>query len=117
MLLKEREVIFAEQQALEDRLAGVNDALAKFDVFEGKSVGARGSRAPAAKGSRKGSKRDGIIEVIKANPAGLTRGELLEKMGLRGNKSAEMSVSNALTGLAKAKRIVRNGGKYIAASA
>jgi hypothetical protein len=38
------------------------------------------------------------MQVIKDNPSGLTRGEILERMGLKGDKSGEMSVSNALTG-------------------
>ncbi len=55
------------------------------------------------------------MEVIKANPAGLTRGELLEKMGLKGDKSGEMSVSNALTALSKTSQVRREDGKYLAA--
>jgi len=33
-------------------------------------------------------------------------------MGLKGNKSGEMSVSNALTALTKAKEVVRAEGRY-----
>jgi hypothetical protein len=36
--------------------------------------------------------------------AGLSRGEIRERMGLKGNKSGEMSVSDALTALTKAGR-------------
>ena len=46
---------------------------------------------------------------------GLTRGEILEKMGLKGNKSGEMSVSNALTALTKNNQVRRDGRKYLAA--
>jgi hypothetical protein len=45
--------------------------------------------------------------VIKANPDGLARGEILEKMGLKGDKSGKMSVSNALTALTKNGQVVR----------
>jgi hypothetical protein len=55
------------------------------------------------------------MQVIKDNPSGLTRGEILERMGLKGDKSGEMSVSNALTALTKANRVVRRDGKYVAA--
>jgi hypothetical protein len=48
--------------------------------------------------------------------AGLSRGEILEKMGLKGDKSGEMSVSNALTALTKRNEVRRAGGKYHAAS-
>jgi hypothetical protein len=43
---------------------------------------------------------------------GLSRGEILEHMGLKGDKSGEMSVSNALTALAKSNQVHREGGKY-----
>lgn len=46
---------------------------------------------------------------------GLTRGEILEKMGLKGDKLGEMSVSNALTALTKSNQVRRNGArKYVA---
>jgi hypothetical protein len=46
-------------------------------------------------------------------PQGLTRSELLDRLGLKGRKSTEMSVSNALTVLTKANQLVRREGKYI----
>jgi len=35
-------------------------------------------------------------------------------MGLKGNKTGEMSVSNALTALTKSKQVIRRDRKYIA---
>jgi hypothetical protein len=37
-------------------------------------------------------------------------------MGLKGDKAGEMSVSNALTALAKGNQVRREGGKYYAAT-
>jgi hypothetical protein len=118
-LNKERETIFSQQQELEGKLAEINREFAAIEAYEAAKTGkapARKTTGTRAASSRKGSKRDGIMEVIKANPAGLTRGELLEKMGLKGDKSGEMSVSNALTALSKGNQIARNDEKkYIAA--
>jgi hypothetical protein len=36
-------------------------------------------------------------------------------MGLKGNKSGEMSVSNAVTALTKANQVTRRNGRYAAA--
>jgi hypothetical protein len=47
---------------------------------------------------------------------GLSRGEILERMGLKGDKSGEMSVSNALTALTKRNEVRREGGRYLPAS-
>jgi alkylation response protein AidB-like acyl-CoA dehydrogenase len=51
------------------------------------------------------------MELIRSAP-GLSRAEILEKMGLKGDKSGEMSVSNALTALTKTMQVRREGGKY-----
>jgi hypothetical protein len=56
------------------------------------------------------------MQVIKDNPSGLTRGEILERMGLKGDKPGEMSVSNALTALTKSSQIARRDGKYVASA-
>ena len=110
-LLQQREHIFNQQQELQRQLDEVNGMLAKFDVFEGKATP---SRRGGSRQMRRGSKREEILQVIRAGN-GLSRGEILERMGLKGNKSGEMSVSNALTALTKANEVTRQGGKYVAA--
>jgi hypothetical protein len=114
-LLAQRETIFTLQADLQRQLDEVNGMLAKFDVFEGKAARPSQARARRSSGTRRGSKRDGILQAIKGSVGGLTRGEILEKMGLRGNKSGEMSVSNALTALTKGNQVRRDGGKYVTA--
>ncbi len=114
----EREQVFSQQPELEQKLAAINNELRAIDAYEAAKTGK--AMAPAATGrgrgrqrqTRRGSRRESILRVIRGNPAGLSRGELLEKMGLRGDKSGEMSVSNALTGLTKAGQVSREGGKY-----
>jgi len=117
-LTKEREAIFSQQQELEQKLAEIKKEMRAIDAYEaakkpGRTNGTRRTQ------SRRGSKRDGVMEIIKAHPAGLTRGELLEMMHMKGDKSAEMSVSNALTALTKGNQIRRNDAKkyVLAASA
>ena len=112
-LLQQREGIFNQQADLQRQLDEVNGMLRKFDAFEGKAAparqaGARGTRA------RRGSKREQLLQVIREGN-GLTRGAILEKMGLKGNKSGEMSVSNALTALTKGNQVARREGKYVVA--
>jgi hypothetical protein len=115
-LLQRREAIFNQQQDLQRQLDEVNEMLRKFDVFEGKAVQPRAEprRMRRAAGGRRGSKREELLKIIRAGD-GLSRGQILEKMGLKGNKSGEMSVSNALTALTKAHQVFRRDGKYVAA--
>ena len=113
----ELETIHKEQRGLQEKLEKIHTELRAIEAYEaaksGKAARARASsyrRAP----SRQGSKREQLMKVIR-DGLGLTRGEILEKMGLKGNKSGEMSVSNALTALTKGNQVARRDGKYHAA--
>lgn len=121
----EREKLIAQQRELEEKLGGLNRELSAVDAYEAAKAGTllapvvsngrRGSRGrkPQGTGTRiRGSKRDALLKVIRAHK-GVTRGEILQEMGLKGNKSGEMSVSNALTALIKANQIHRENGKYL----
>jgi len=123
----ERKGLIAQQRDVDKKLADIGRELGAIGAYETAKTGkaakpaaaaplkARAARKAATTRGRRGSKRDAIMEVIKANPAGLSRGELLAKMGLKGDKSGEMSVSNALTALTKGKQVARKDGKYVAA--
>jgi hypothetical protein len=115
-LLQQREAILAQQQDLQRQLDELDDMLSKFDVFEGKGQQRKQTRSTGTRrgSGRRGSKRDELLRVIREG-GGLTRGEILEKMGLKGNKSGEMSVSNALTALTKNNQVRRDGRAYHAA--
>lgn len=114
-LQAEREAIFNQQHELEQKLAAINHEMRAIDAYEAAKSGkaapvARQARAPR---TRTGSKREQLLQII-TGAGGLSRGEILEKMGLKGNKSAEMSVSNALTALTKAGQVIRDASrKYI----
>jgi hypothetical protein len=90
-----------------------NETLAKFDVFEGNPSRQSGPRR--AQQGRRSSRRDGIMGALADIPHGLSRGEILDKLGLKGNKQGEMSVSNALKALTKTNQVVRKDGKYVVA--
>jgi hypothetical protein len=65
----------------------------------------------ARQAARRGSRREALLQVIR-DGGGLSRGEILDRMGLKGDKSGEMSVSNALTALTKSNQLPRREGKY-----
>src|ERR1700674_4096185 len=103
-LRAEREQIFTQQHELESKLAAINNEMRAIDAYEaakaGKPAMTRQPRGPRARPQvRRGSKREALMQVINDNPSGLTRGEILERMSLKGDKAGEMSVSNARPGL------------------
>jgi len=118
-LHREREAIFNQQQELQNKLADLNRELAAIDAYEAAKIGKQPSpqvqRIAGRRQGRRGSRREALLQLIGQFPEGLTRGEILERMGLKGDKSGEMSVSNALTALTKRNQVSRIGGKYRAA--
>jgi hypothetical protein len=110
-LLAERQELESQQQAIQAQIDELDVMLTKFDVFEGKQARKGGDRRT---GGRANSKRDELLKLITSSK-GVSRGEILEKMGLKGNKAGEMSVSNALTALTKSKQVARKDRKYVAA--
>jgi hypothetical protein len=112
-LRAEREQVFNQQEELQRKLDAVNREFAAMEAYETTKTGkvtrqTAASRQPRA---RRGSRREALLELIRQSD-GLSRGELLERMGLKGDKSGEMSVSNALTALTKSNQVHREGGKY-----
>ncbi len=54
-----------------------------------------------------------MLQVIGGEPNGLSRGQIFERMAIKGDKTAEKSVSNALTVLTKNNQVSRREGKYV----
>jgi hypothetical protein len=119
-LHREREAVFDQQHELERKLADINRELAAIDAYEAAKTGKQVSLQPqrmtgGRRQARRGSRREALLQLIGNNPDGLTRREILERLGLKGDTSGEMSVSNALTALIKGNQLSRDGGKYRAA--
>ena len=130
-LNREREEILNQQKDLENKLTEINREFAAIDAYEAAKTGkaatpSRQPRAPRKSGMpikqlsvdtgarpQTGTRREAILKVIEENPSGLSRGEILERIGLKGNKSAQKSVSNALTALTKNSQVLRREGKYV----
>ena len=98
-LRAERERIFNQQEELQRKLDEINREFAAIEAYESAKTGkaARGGSAPAGRQqrARRGSRREELLNLIRGGN-GLSRGEILERMGLKGDKSGEMSVSTRL---------------------
>ena len=131
VIRNERQILNRERDELQKRLAEVERELAAIDAYEtatGKAKSAstqkaRSRRAPTKKtkrnqpkaATRRGAKREALLQVLRENPEGLRRSEILVRLGVKGNKSGETSVSNALTALTKTNQLARQDGKYLPA--
>jgi hypothetical protein len=125
-LNRERDAILNQQKELENKLTEINFELTAIDAYEAAKTGkaampTRRPNSPTKSGAtiepralpQPGTRREALLQVIGENPNGLSRGEIFECMGLKGNKSVEKSVSNALTALTKNNLVFRRDGKYV----
>ena len=119
---KARKEALASKAAVDKELASLARELAALDAYQqakGTSVRRATAKRGPAKASRRpgrrGEKRQAVLDLIQNNPVGLSRGEILNQMGVKGNRSAEQSVSNALSALKKSAKVNSREGKYVPA--
>lgn len=110
-ITKLKEEAHGRRKTIDDEIAGYDHELKRFDAYE--NFGKTKQSTRTGTGTRRGSRQDGIIELLTANTDGMTRGELLEKMGVTGDKTAGQSISNALANMKKAGKLGRSKeGRY-----
>ena len=120
-LTKARDAALSRKNRLERELSEIESelgAIMAYDQAKKKSTvgSAKAGRRPAARtGGRapRGEKRRAVLELIQRS-GGLTRGEILSNLGVKGDKSSEQSVSNALTALKKQNLVASKDRKYVA---
>jgi hypothetical protein len=118
-LLQEREKYLADQRRAAELIKAVDVELKAISAYEQARRPAHSSMPPSSRSTDRHPRRAGVRAVvlgaIAAADDGLTRGDIIERLGLHGDKSGEMSVSNALSALVRTSRVVREGGRYVPA--
>lgn len=102
---------------LETKLADIHKEMRAITAYEDAKQD-KPARAPrstkASSRAPRGSKREEILAVIQKTP-GISRGEIIDTLGIKGQKGQEQGVSNALAAMKKAGTITAEDGKYRAA--
>src|SRR5579859_6030224 len=84
----ERQQLLHQQRELEHKLDAITKEFAAIEAYEtaktGKSARGGGASGNRPRTARRGSKREELMNVIR-DGNGLSRGEILEKMGLKGD--------------------------------
>ena len=123
---KRKSEIESQLSDLAGELQGIDGELAAIEAYE-KAVGdirpsraRRVSKVDAAlakspRSGRKVSRRAEVLSVIASfGSAGVSRGDIILTLNVKGERSAEQSVSNALAALKKIAAVAHRDGKYIA---
>jgi len=72
-------------------------------------------KAPTASGRASRGSLQGTLLALIAGGSGMTRAGILEELGVKGNRSQEGSISNALSTMTKSGKLHLKDGTYTAA--
>lgn len=121
-LMKAREDTLNQMQIIQAHIEEIDTELRAIEAYvatkEGRAPVSAPARGPSKMrkarrtGGRKGAIREELISLIKAEPQGLTRADLIGRRGVKGDKSGEQSISNALTNMKKAGQLTQDNGRY-----
>jgi hypothetical protein len=116
-LTKERSDIGTKISELQSQLGEIDRKLVAIEAYEKALSGKVPARAMAkrrygGRRARHGEKQAQMLRLVEAATEGATRGELVEKLGVKGNKAGEQSASNALHALKKAGKINSTDGRW-----
>ena len=116
-LTKKRNDLQGKIVELQAQLAEIDRQFAAVLAYEKTLAGelpdpAVPKRLRSAKPARRGEKQGQVLAVIGGQAGGMTRGEVIDALGVTGSKSGAQSISNALTALKKAGKIASADGKW-----
>jgi hypothetical protein len=116
-LTKRRNDVQGKIAELQVQLAEIDRQLAAVLAYEQTlasklPVPAASKRQQSAKQEGRGKKQAQVLHVIEQQAGGMTRGEVIDALGVKGSKSGAQSVSNSLTALKKAGKIASTDGKW-----
>jgi len=108
-----------QQRQIGDEIAAIDVEFKAIQAYEAAKTGKRNKSngATRTRNVRPGSRRNEILELVSVNPTGMSRGRILDALGVKGDKSGEMSISNALTALTKSAALYRENGQYFVSQA
>src|ERR1700730_6162076 len=109
-LRKALEDLRAKQEELQAQRATIETELEALDNYEAARSG-KTRKSKAASRAARGSRQQSVLEFVSKYKKGIARGDILQAMGIKGNKRGEQSVSNALSALKKAKKVTSKDGK------
>ena len=113
---KLRDDLIAQQTGISTQLADIDKELAAITAYERAKLGKPARVQKAAKMVRapRGAKREELLSLIEEYP-NMSRGEIIDRLGIKGDKGQEQSISNALATMKKAGVIAATDGKYAVA--
>lgn len=114
LMEKEAERLNEAIREAEKRRDIIDEEIAGYQREKKALIAYHNALTPSAKRStgKRASRQDGVMSLLKDHTTGLKRADILDKLSLKGNKTGEQSISNALANLKKAGKITSKDGVY-----
>ena len=104
--------IAAQITTLETKAVGHQRELAALGAYEAALTG-KAVTLPKDRSARRGARSETLLAMI-SGTAGMTRAQILDATGTKGDKAQEGAISNALTNMKKKGTLALEGGVYTA---
>lgn len=113
---KLRDELIAQQSGINTQLGDIDKELSAITAYERAKLGktTRVQKQTKLMRAPRGAKREELLSLIEENP-NMSRGEIIDRLGIKGDKGQEQSISNALATMKKAGVITATEGKYAVA--
>ena len=112
-LIDERDVIERKLNALDSAIHAYEGSVAPAPAARKAAPSKKAAPAKKARRRRRSSRRQEIVRIIGASgDDGIGRAGIIGALDVKGNKSAEQSVSNTLSALKKGGEVRHADGKY-----
>jgi hypothetical protein len=108
---KQRAELLEQRAEIDSKISNLDSEVEAIDAYERIKLG----KSAPGRGRRSGIRKK-VLAVIENSKQGIGRSDILIALELKGDKSGEQSVSNALSALKKTKAVSAKDGKYKPAS-
>lgn len=113
-LSRKRDELLRERDDIDRRVQEIDREFEAVDAYERVKTGKAAGRTTGGSRRRTGI-RQNVLDVVRRNPGGISRAQILQEMRVKGDKRAEQSISNALSNLKKQGAVKLEQGAYTSA--
>jgi hypothetical protein len=104
------------RQTIDAEIADIDREMRAIAAYETAKHGRSSSGTTATGRAPRGAQQETLLAMIGGRKGGMKRADILEEVGVKGDKKREASVSNALTNMKKAGKLNLDGGVYTVAA-
>ena len=89
-------------------IENIDREFAAIEAYEAAKLGKAKPASVVAPRARRARWGEAVMQMLSSEPLGMTRGELIAAFGVKGDKSGEASVTNALSAMQKRGTVMRH---------